>query len=506
MSSPAPPPLPPHALLYSWAPLLHDSSVVLPSLDPRCLAAITYLQLVGASNVSVKACNDPRISPSLRLPLLQQGSRIYDGLAAIVSNTHHTLNPSLSRDGNDDDNDDIPAHLDAHLSDTQRADRLAAIAMIEDKLLDSLMYMWWLMPGQADHSFGRYKPYLSLFARFSFVNEQKRTVTRRLNEKRDWSASRKDRPTVRRGSVATATDTAKNAVGGIRAPPFYISTVDSEECTWSVDEIITMTRGCYKALAVMLGDQEYIFGDKPTSLDAYIFGYLALHYYPTGKPRTTPQTPSVADTAPRPGSPIPKDEPMPTLTELLDNEFPTLVRYLDRMRTRHLSAVHVETTSATQSFWRALVGTSATTTTDDDDDGGKEPTPIHHTSDEHHQGHDEDDDDTQTKPSLLSVLRNRDQFSWTRLWRNDQFQSLLSVVAGVAVFVGYVWIVKGGEQRRVVRAIEDIQRKQYAARHAAASSTFPQGQEDSEVEELFEEDEDEDDYIYVEDDIEDDES
>eukprot|EP00160_Parvularia_atlantis_P016775 Unigene5489_Nuclearia_a/m.16801 Unigene5489_Nuclearia_a/g.16801 ORF Unigene5489_Nuclearia_a/g.16801 Unigene5489_Nuclearia_a/m.16801 type:complete len:165 (-) Unigene5489_Nuclearia_a:42-536(-) len=51
-----------------------------------------------------------------------------------------------------------------------------------------------------------------------------------------------------------------------------------------------MARQCYASLAAKLDTKHYFFGDSPTTLDAIVFGHLAVQYYfplPNHKLKTT---------------------------------------------------------------------------------------------------------------------------------------------------------------------------------------------------------------------------
>ncbi|KAJ3335738.1 hypothetical protein HDU91_002049 [Kappamyces sp. JEL0680] len=74
----------------------------------------------------------------------------------------------------------------------------------------------------------------------------------------------------------------------------------------SIPEVYMVARDCYIALANKLGDQLYLLGSIPTTLDAIAFSHLCLHSFP-----------SMAT---------------PTLFSILVNEFPTLLAYVERCR------------------------------------------------------------------------------------------------------------------------------------------------------------------------------
>ncbi|KAI8595736.1 hypothetical protein EDD21DRAFT_28417 [Dissophora ornata] len=71
-------------------------------------------------------------------------------------------------------------------------------------------------------------------------------------------------------------------------------------------KIYDLARDCYRVLDRKLGENEFMFGVKPTSLDAKVFGYLALQLYP--------------------------EIPNPRFQMILTSQFPRLVAYCDRCR------------------------------------------------------------------------------------------------------------------------------------------------------------------------------
>ncbi|KAI8360623.1 hypothetical protein B0O80DRAFT_439722 [Mortierella sp. GBAus27b] len=71
-------------------------------------------------------------------------------------------------------------------------------------------------------------------------------------------------------------------------------------------KIYDTARDCYRVLDRKLGEQGFMFGLKPSSLDAKVFGYLALQLYP--------------------------ELPHPRFRMIIHSQFPRLVAYADRCR------------------------------------------------------------------------------------------------------------------------------------------------------------------------------
>ncbi|KAF9196628.1 metaxin 1 [Haplosporangium sp. Z 11] len=77
--------------------------------------------------------------------------------------------------------------------------------------------------------------------------------------------------------------------------------------------IYDMARKCYRALNRRLGEQAFMFGERPTTLDAKVFGYLALQLYP--------------------------EIPNPRFKMILSSQFSRLVQYCDRCKEAFLQDV-----------------------------------------------------------------------------------------------------------------------------------------------------------------------
>ncbi|CAG8662010.1 7231_t:CDS:2, partial [Ambispora leptoticha] len=85
------------------------------------------------------------------------------------------------------------------------------------------------------------------------------------------------------------------------------------ESLYEVDEnykIYQIARKSYKALYEKLGENNYFFGSSPTTLDAIVYGYLALHLYP--------------------------ELPNPMLSVILKREYSRLSQFCDRMRSSQI--------------------------------------------------------------------------------------------------------------------------------------------------------------------------
>ncbi|TPX55054.1 hypothetical protein PhCBS80983_g05647 [Powellomyces hirtus] len=230
--------------LFMWGPAYN-----LPSFDPFCLSAAAYLQLAEVTWV-VNECNNAGVSPRGELPMLR------DSLLEPVVTTSKII-AHLKKKGYD---------LDQHLSATEAAECLAFTGLVEDKLHDALLFSWWL---EAKNVMKSTRP----------------TISKSL---RGWAGFRVPSQLQKKAEA--------------RLKRYRTVTYKGKE----TNEIYVLVREWYKALANKLGEQPYFFGSRPSSLDAVVFGHLALHCIP-----------SLAE---------------PTLFSILTFEFPTLYAYCERMR------------------------------------------------------------------------------------------------------------------------------------------------------------------------------
>ncbi|KAJ3040766.1 Metaxin-3 [Rhizophlyctis rosea] len=251
--------------LFSWGPAWD-----LPTCDPFCLSVEAYLNLTD-TRWKVHDSSDPKTSPTGELPLLKDGVEVLVGTEKIFAH--------LKKKG---------ADLDDHLNSHQRAESLAFITMIEQRLHDALLYTWWLETE-------------------NFTKSTRPAFSRVLS----W--------TSRYYVPSQIQNNAQNRLG------HYGKVIENDK---EVSEVYSMARECYRALAAKLGQNDYFFGNKPSTLDAVAFGHLAFHAYP-----------SLAE---------------PKLFSLLTFEFPSLIAYVNRMRTLVLSKPRETLAPESKAIWQRL--------------------------------------------------------------------------------------------------------------------------------------------------------
>ncbi|KAG0331687.1 metaxin 1 [Podila horticola] len=170
---------------------IYGGAFGLPSIDPQCLALISYMSIVSHQEFSIIECNDAGFSPTGELPMLHDGKNWIAGANRIIA--------YLAKTG---------YNVNEHLSAEENAHSVAYASLVDENLMDALIY---------DH-----------------------------------------------------------------------------------------VRDCYKVLDRKLGENDFFFGVRPTTLDAKVFGYLALQLYP--------------------------EIPNPRFQMILTSQFPRLVAYCNRCR------------------------------------------------------------------------------------------------------------------------------------------------------------------------------
>ncbi|KAF9179097.1 hypothetical protein BGZ51_007246 [Haplosporangium sp. Z 767] len=232
---------------------IYGSAFGLPSIDPQCLALISYLSMVSHQEYTIVECNDAGISPTGELPMFHDGKNWIAGTNRIIA--------YLSKTGYSADED---------LSKEDLAKSVAYASLADTSLTDAILFSWF---ADADNFLGATrKAYSNLFSipsRYVLPIQMRKAAVQRVQ---------KYGGTVESGTLANADKT----------------------------KIYDLARDCYRVLDRKLGDNDFFFGVKPTSLDAKVFGYLALQLYP--------------------------EIPNPRFQMILNSQFPRLVAYCDRCR------------------------------------------------------------------------------------------------------------------------------------------------------------------------------
>jgi metaxin len=170
--------------------------------------------------VHFKKTNNPWRSPSGELPVMR-----HDG----ITETRVTqIFEHLRKQG---------FNIDQTLTSVQSADSVAFIGLINEKLMPALLHQWWVDT----------KTYVE--------------VTRPWYARALGLPLSLYLPLKKRNSCLARLSVSR---GGGLANEAEVESL-----------VMRDAKECLNILSIRLGDHDYFFGDKPTSLDAVVFGYLA---------------------------------------------------------------------------------------------------------------------------------------------------------------------------------------------------------------------------------------
>ncbi|CAM2108419.1 metaxin-1 [Caretta caretta] len=202
--------------LFCWA-----GGWGLPSVDPDCLAVLTYARFTGAP-LKIHKVTNPWRSPSGCLPALKTKEE------GVLSQMHQIITHLRKQKYN----------ADYDLSARQGADTLAFVSLLEEKLLPVLIHMFWVdAKNYVEHTRKWYAEAIPFPLNFFLPNRMHKQHLERLQL--IWGDSCLE---------------------------------DEEELE---KEMYREARECLTLLSQRLGDQKFFFGDSPASLDAFVFSHLA---------------------------------------------------------------------------------------------------------------------------------------------------------------------------------------------------------------------------------------
>ncbi|KAM4808769.1 metaxin-3 [Rhinophrynus dorsalis] len=195
----------------------------LPSVHPECLVVLAYARFADAP-LKLNPVDYTWASPKGILPVLTSGEQVITQPANILSFFRKQK-----------------YNADYLLSAKEGSDTLAYIALLEERLLPALLHTFWV------------------------DGENYCTMTR------PWYASRTPFPL----SLYLPGKMSREALNRILVtkgqPPLYsLTEVEAQ--------IYKDAKECLNLLSNRLGEAPFFFGDLPTSLDAFVFGFLAPLY------------------------------------------------------------------------------------------------------------------------------------------------------------------------------------------------------------------------------------
>lgn len=179
-----------------------------------CLSVKTYLNMLGLKFQTELRQNAEYMSPSGRVPFIKVGSLIvseFEPIVAIVNAKGHCLS--------------------SHLADEQKAEMKAYISLVDSVLVNAVLHILW------------------------FDKETYTEVTKvRCGSPYKWPLNKL-----------------------IPLKKYYEVKRLLKSLGWagkSLSEVYDGVNSCCQSLSEKLGEQPFFFGEKPTELDAVVFGHL----------------------------------------------------------------------------------------------------------------------------------------------------------------------------------------------------------------------------------------
>ncbi|KAK8016478.1 Tom37 C-terminal domain-containing protein [Apiospora rasikravindrae] len=234
----------------------------LPSIDPECLAAISYMgHVVPQKDWSVVASNDVSVSPDYVLPALHHDGIWTSGYLSIVQ--YLAAHTSFSS-------------ADGDLTEAQRADALAYASYLSSRGSALLSFFLYVSPSAWTELT---RPAYSSLLRFPLtwtvpLKLRSAAIAKTEHLGLDHLAADIDPEDGSSESKATAPLTA---TGFLRLPtrPSVSDSMQPEQA--AAIRLQSLLEDFFLTLDELRGNDTYFFGDvKPTSLDFLAFGYLRL--------------------------------------------------------------------------------------------------------------------------------------------------------------------------------------------------------------------------------------
>jgi hypothetical protein len=198
--------------------------------------------------------------------------------------------------------------------------------------------MWWEVPAHISLTLKRYKELLPFGTRFFISNHFRKIVSTRLNDDILWSnfvhaagsydiALQLDPE----GPGTNKQDRSKNGYLNDFLSNGFVVSFDHEPCVRSQEDMLKVAQGLYQILENILDDKLYLLGDQPTSIDAKVFGQLALHYFVSFPQESKEGIFHGITSKLNLSASLLESSNNASLQHLLSTKFPRLVAYLNRM-------------------------------------------------------------------------------------------------------------------------------------------------------------------------------
>ncbi|ORX62695.1 hypothetical protein DM01DRAFT_1278924 [Hesseltinella vesiculosa] len=224
------------------------------------------------------------------LPLLKHGASWIAGSDRIISH--------LTKHGHD---------ANASLTPLEKADAQAYKNLAEERLLDCMLYTWYADSSNFIKAIRpAYAQLLAFPSKYLVPIQLKKNAKARL-AKYDVQIT---------GDDITLPENEQEEMKELQRTGWH--------------QMYRLARETYRVLDDKLGDQTYMLGEEPSTLDCVVFGYLALHYFP--------------------------QLPHGRLQHILKGEYPRLASYCDRFQQQYFSS-QVQSSQPAEdvpSFWKMV--------------------------------------------------------------------------------------------------------------------------------------------------------
>jgi len=190
----------------------HTTSDI-PNYSPFCVKAEVLLKMSGLP-YEVETLDDPRKTPKGKLPVLRDGDKV-------IADSEFIQRYLVSEKG---------VNFDSHLSEREKAQAHAFGKMIDERTYWALVYDRW------------------------------------VNDK-NW-------PTTRDFWFGDIPFPIKQLVGSMVRKSVSKASKGHGIGKHSHEEIYALAKSDFEAISNQLGDNDFLFGDKPSTADAIAFGFL----------------------------------------------------------------------------------------------------------------------------------------------------------------------------------------------------------------------------------------
>ncbi|KAG2349759.1 hypothetical protein BDR05DRAFT_955621 [Suillus weaverae] len=231
--------------LYIW-----PSRWNLLSIEPTCIAAVFYLQLTIPGKFEVVECTNPDVSPSGKLPFLTHGHATVSSVPAIISFVS-SLAKSTSSGARD---------LDAYLSASQRAKRIAWCSHVEANIGDLVAYSFYSLD---DNFWKLTNPTMASMLPIP----QRYYVPGRIREMH--------RPRLEAAGLwtQTASEPGKDSFG---KPYKKDDPKDEYARAFEREKVSAQAKASFALYVKLLNGGKFFWGERPTTLDVYLASHILL--------------------------------------------------------------------------------------------------------------------------------------------------------------------------------------------------------------------------------------